>query len=136
MGTPPLSFQWRCNGTNVLDATNADLCLANVCLTQAGSYQCLVSNACGSLITPPSALAVLRSTPVFDPTPGGVQRTPDGIVLRLTGLSGHGEIILESSPDLRSWTPVATNPPALGAAHLLDPTATDASLRFYRALEK
>ena len=47
-GTPPLSYQWSFNGTNLLDATNSVLVITNVQLTDAGNYAVEVSNAFGS----------------------------------------------------------------------------------------
>jgi Immunoglobulin domain len=47
-GTPPLSWQWSFNGTNLLNATNSQLVITNVQLSDAGSYAVAVSNAFGS----------------------------------------------------------------------------------------
>ncbi len=44
-GTPPFSYQWRYNGTSLPNATNATLTLANVRVSQAGSYAVTVGNA-------------------------------------------------------------------------------------------
>ncbi len=50
IGLGPLSYQWRFNGTNLVDgghvsgATTASLTLANVQAAQAGRYSVLVSN--------------------------------------------------------------------------------------------
>jgi hypothetical protein len=56
--------------------------------------------------------------------------------LTVTNLSGHGPIIIYSSTDLRSWQPLLTNPPVLGAFQFLDPNATNFPVRFYRAVEE
>jgi len=42
-GTVPLSYQWRRSGSDIPDATSS--CYV---ATEAGSYDCVVSNACGS----------------------------------------------------------------------------------------
>jgi len=47
-GTPPLSYQWSLEGTNLAWATNYTLVLTNVLLNDAGSYAVEVSNAFGS----------------------------------------------------------------------------------------
>ena len=44
-GTPPLNFQWRFNGNNITNATNATLTLTNVQGNQAGNYAVAVANA-------------------------------------------------------------------------------------------
>jgi hypothetical protein len=56
-GTAPLSYRWRLNSTNIIGATNTTLALANVQLTNAGTYSVMVTNAYGSVI---SSNAVLK----------------------------------------------------------------------------
>lgn len=58
-GSSPLSFQWSLNGANLSGATSNPLVLANVSLTQAGSYQVLVSNQVGSATSAAAILTVL-----------------------------------------------------------------------------
>jgi hypothetical protein len=61
-GTFPLSYQWRYNGGALSDngvvtgATSPDLTLMSVEASQAGTYDVVVSNGCGSV---PSAAVVL-----------------------------------------------------------------------------
>ena len=74
--------------------------------------------------------------PLLDSTPPGLRLSPQGLWLRVTGLSGHGGIVLLASTNLQSWQPVFTNPPAVGSVELLDPGATNLPLRFYRVIEK
>jgi outer membrane protein assembly factor BamB len=48
-GTEPLSYQWYLNGTNNLaGATNTSLTLTNIQPADAGYYEVVVTNACGS----------------------------------------------------------------------------------------
>ncbi len=70
-GTSPLSYQWSVNSTNIADATNASLTLANVQLNQAGSYSVLVSNAFGSTNSIAAVLTV-NPLPSCDPPPSGL----------------------------------------------------------------
>ncbi|MBI3191316.1 MAG: hypothetical protein HYZ36_01540, partial [Pedosphaera parvula] len=58
-GTPPLVYQWRCNGTNLLDATSAVLSLSAVRPNQAGIYELVISNMAGSITSAPVVLDVL-----------------------------------------------------------------------------
>src|SRR6266545_1018865 len=68
IGSGTLTYQWRFNGTNLLDLGNvrgartASLILANVQLTQAGNYSVVVSNAQGVAA---SSSALLGVTPVL-----------------------------------------------------------------------
>jgi hypothetical protein len=48
IGTPPLSFQWLLNGTNLAFATNDVLSITNVQPTNAGIYTVMVTNTWGS----------------------------------------------------------------------------------------
>ncbi len=57
-GTAPLSYQWRRNGVNLVGATAATLSLANVTTNSAGTYQCVVTNAAGSVTSSGAVLIV------------------------------------------------------------------------------
>ena len=51
-GTPPFSYQWSFNGTNLLEATNSVLVITNAQLSDAGDYAVEVANAFGSEAAP------------------------------------------------------------------------------------
>ena len=51
-GSPPFSYQWVFNGTNLLAATGSSLTISGVQPSHAGSYSALVSNAVGTVATP------------------------------------------------------------------------------------
>jgi subtilisin-like proprotein convertase family protein len=62
-GTPPLAYQWMFNETNVLtDATNTSLVFDPVDIGKYGSYQIMVSNAAGSIVSTSAALVVVLPT--------------------------------------------------------------------------
>jgi uncharacterized delta-60 repeat protein len=58
-GTPPLSYQWNFNGTNILGATNTMLTLTDVQASQSGNYAVLVTNAYGSVLSSNATLVVV-----------------------------------------------------------------------------
>ena len=65
-GDAPLSYQWRNNGSNlrndgnVSGATSATLALSNITTNDAGSYDVVVANGCGSATSsPPATLTVI-----------------------------------------------------------------------------
>jgi photosystem II stability/assembly factor-like uncharacterized protein len=58
-GSPPLSYQWRLNATNIPAATGSALALANVQMTNAGSYDVVVTNLYGSINSLAAMLTVL-----------------------------------------------------------------------------
>ena len=136
VGTPPLGYQWLCNGTNLPGATNAWLTLTNVAVANQGSYSLVVSNQFGSVTSSNAALTVLRATPHFDSSPGSLQISANGLSMRLSGLSAHGLIIVYRSTNLVDWLPISTNPPVTGTLQILDPTVTNSLPRFYQAVEQ
>ena len=71
-GTPPLSYQWNFNGTNLSGATNTSLTLTNVQSSQAGNYAVLVTNVYGSILSSNAALTVI--------SPGSCTPPPAGLV--------------------------------------------------------
>jgi uncharacterized delta-60 repeat protein len=72
LGTTPLNYQWRRNGTNLTWATNASLTLTNLQRTDAGNYDAIVSNASGSVTSAVAALTVNLALPdAFNPAANG-----------------------------------------------------------------
>src|SRR5205823_7840522 len=57
-GTAPLSYQWRFNGVNLAGQIYNALSLAAVTPAQAGSYDVVVSNVAGTVISSPATLTV------------------------------------------------------------------------------
>ena len=57
-GLAPLKYQWRLNGTNVLNATNSAYNLTNAQPTNSGFYTLIVTNAAGSVTSAPVSLLV------------------------------------------------------------------------------
>ncbi len=53
-----LTYQWRKDGTNINGQTASTLTLSSVGTTDAGSYDVIVSNSCGSTISNPAIIAV------------------------------------------------------------------------------
>ncbi len=65
-GTPPLSYQWQFNGTNLPGAVSSNLTLTGVTFAQAGFYAAVVTNAAGSTLSDTVALSVwCASAPAF-----------------------------------------------------------------------
>src|SRR5882724_12765528 len=70
-GSPPLSYQWQLNGTNLSGATNPVLNLANIQPTNGGNYSVVVTNASGSA-TSSNALLTLNPATNCTPPPSGL----------------------------------------------------------------
>jgi hypothetical protein len=58
-GTPPSSYQWSFNGTNIMCATNSTLTINDVELSQAGNYAVLVTDSNGSILISNVVLTVV-----------------------------------------------------------------------------
>lgn len=73
-GTPPFTYQWRLNGTNLPDATASSLGFPNFQTTNAGTYSVVVSNDSGfvvssnALLLPSQVATVMGATTPFDLT--------------------------------------------------------------------
>jgi M6 family metalloprotease-like protein len=67
-GTPPLSFEWRFNGTNLPGATSATLTVPNAQVGNQGNYSVLVGNPYGS-VTSSNAVLTVNSPPVITQQP-------------------------------------------------------------------
>lgn len=82
-GTPPLTYQWRRNGSNIPGATNARFSIASVGLAGRGEYDCVVSNSAGG--TPSNAidLQVVTARPTIVEAPVAVI-VPTGGQLQLS----------------------------------------------------
>jgi sugar lactone lactonase YvrE len=66
VGAAPPGYQWQGPNNQILaGATNATLTLTDVQLADAGNYSVIVSNANGTITTPPVSLTVLTSPPLL-----------------------------------------------------------------------
>jgi hypothetical protein len=66
----------------------------------------------------------------------GVSLTNGACLLQLNGTNNTGQIIIYASTNLKSWTPIYTNPPTPSVINFLDTTATNFPIRFYRVTEQ
>ncbi|MFM1769049.1 MAG: hypothetical protein RJA22_1578 [Verrucomicrobiota bacterium] len=79
----PLSYQWRKGGLPLAGATAATVTLPATTTSDAGSYDCAVSNPQGTTLSSAATLAVVlpvTAAPVFTP-PGGAYSTLPAISL-------------------------------------------------------
>ncbi|MEJ0088278.1 MAG: LamG-like jellyroll fold domain-containing protein [Limisphaerales bacterium] len=90
-GTPPLSYQWRFNVTNIISgATNNALFLPTAQFTNAGIYSVSVGNGVDSILSSNAVLTVNPPPPCI-PAPSGLVGwwTAEGNALnQMTGSSG------------------------------------------------
>jgi hypothetical protein len=126
-GTPPISFQWRRNGTDLPGGTNATLSLASVQASDAGNYSVLVSNPAGQVTSAPAVLRVLVSPTITAIDLAGV--SAEISFSTEAGLSYTVEF--KNTPDAPAWTALG---PVVGTGGVV--VATDAAAtapsRIYR----
>ena len=135
-GAQPLSYQWLLNGTNVPGATNASLALANLQLSNAGSYQLFVSNFIGTAISLPAPVKVISNNTLFflSQTAGGVTNYQGSKV------TVGSVTVLGSGPLTYQWFFSTTNknyisvPGATNDTLVLDPALAWQSGNYYVAV--
>jgi hypothetical protein len=89
-GSPPLTFQWRHNGTNIPGATNQSLILVAVHPNRAGTYTVNVSNHLGFVASQPATLNVVGgAAPVFTAQPANLTLLAGGNATLLSSASGQ-----------------------------------------------
>jgi len=67
-GTAPLSYQWRYNTANILNATNASYTRTNLVVGDAGNYSVVVTNIAGTA-TSTDAVLTVNSAPAITTQP-------------------------------------------------------------------
>ena len=100
-GTPPLSYQWNFNDTNIVGATNTTLVLTNVQVGQAGNYAVLVFSAHGSILSSNAVLTVL--------TPPSITAQPGNQTVVVGGTANFSVTATGSSPLSYRWSFGGTN---------------------------
>ena len=127
-GTPPLSYQWLKDGTNIDGATASLLALTSVQQSAQGSYCVVVSNAFGSTASSPACLVVnlpSRFSSVSFQVDGGVK-------VRFSAPAGAC-CLVESSTNLVTWETIG---PAVeqadGSFAFEDVNAAKFPYRYYR----
>jgi hypothetical protein len=134
-GTETLYYQWALNGAPLPGATNSNLLLTNIQLSDAGTYSVLVANAADStasstaslIVTPPATSADIALA--VDPN---VPMIAGGFTLNLS-VPANSTYTIEASTDLQTWTSLTTNVTVSGIVVFTDTAAANYPSRFYRA---
>jgi hypothetical protein len=132
-GDQPLGYQWLINGTNVANAgrisgaqTN-NLLISNLLLSDAGSYQAVITNSYGSLT---SAVAVLTVTQPAVPRIASIALLSNcQIQLQVSG--DPGQYAVEASSNLADWVELSNFTTTGDNFQYLDST-TNQTERYYR----
>ena len=131
IGTPPLTYQWQRDGTNLPGALSAALSFTNVRTADSATYQLFVSNAFGSVTSAVARLTV-REPLLVQVLLGGPAVSNGAFRFQVTGPIRTNYVIWRSS-DLRTWMPVSTNWVLDGLLQFSDPIAAGAGPWLYRA---
>jgi len=129
-GSPPFSYQWQFNSTNLPAATNIGFTIPFVTMTNVGNYSVVVSNSAGGVTSSNAALTV-----IFPPTMG-LQLLAGYPLLNLNGMLSRNFVVQYNTNltttnwfYLRSISNLASSP-----FQFLDPAGSSPPARFYRAL--
>jgi len=110
-GSGPLSYQWRFNGNNIGDETNATLAFPLVQVEDDGDYDVFVSNAGGSIF---SALAhlIVRAPPT-------IVQAPTNVLARATSNVTFAVVATGPGPITYQWRFNGVNIPGATSPTLL-----------------
>ncbi|HLH55425.1 MAG TPA: choice-of-anchor tandem repeat GloVer-containing protein [Verrucomicrobiae bacterium] len=136
-GAFPMFFQWRKDGTNLLDgmsvsgSTNRVLRLSNLQLSDAGTYSLMVSNAAGTSTSIAVTLSVAAPPPRFQ----AVQNTSGNLLLTWTSVSGRSyQLQSAATPVAKAWINVGTPVVSSGSSVQVSVTLTPGTHQFYRVV--
>ncbi|MCG3125627.1 MAG: hypothetical protein CHACPFDD_00452 [Phycisphaerae bacterium] len=90
-GTPPFSFQWRKNGGDLAGETQSSLTIDPVGAGDAGNYDCVVTNACGSATSDAAALTV-NTAPTITQHPANQSACTAGSAVFTVVATGTGPL--------------------------------------------
>lgn len=83
-GVPDPTYQWKLNGVNISDATNAALTFASASVTNSGIYSVIVSNASGTMLSSNATVTVANTAPAFISVSD--QTINAGVILNITNI--------------------------------------------------
>ncbi len=127
-GTPPLTYQWSFNGTNLPAATNTTLTVTNVQPEKVGSYSVKVNGAAGSVSSGLAALTLgeLVSDAILI----------DGVFQFELNVPDGKTATVQMSTDMEEWTDLLPAPAKAGTTIVQDTQASAFLYRFYRVILK
>jgi subtilase family serine protease len=132
-GSGTLVYQWLFNSASLSGATNSSLAFTNVQSSNAGPYYVIVTNLYGAATSSVATLSV-SGLPVSFASPTAAQYSNGQFVLQISGLTGQGPVVIQSSTDFVNWLPIFTNPPGFGQFQFIDTNAGNAPFNYYRAV--
>jgi hypothetical protein len=127
LGTEPISYQWRFNGTNLPGGTSNLLSLVNAQITDSGDYSVLASNFVGATISTTATLVVTAVPPAIVTQPSGCS-FPAGLPLALN-VSASG-----TAPLSYQWQLNGANIPGATSNNFTNPALTGNDFGAYQLI--
>ncbi len=116
LGTPPLQYQWRKNGTTIAGATQASFVITNLQASHAGAYSVVVSNPGGTVTSSDAVLVVDVSLPSITTQPADVWTG--------TGQTATFSVVAAGSPPMQyQWKKNGVDIPGATLATYVTPVA-------------
>lgn len=137
-GNPPLTYQWRKNGTNAPNGNTASLNLNNVLRTDTGIYSVFVSNGFGSVQSSNAVLKILLAERFGQPTllPGNqiqlLFNDADGGALLTTNDLATFQVF--ASTNLTDWFSITNSLTLTNGSAIFQDVITNSAKRFYKVL--
>ena len=118
-GSVPLTYQWKLDGTNLPGATSPVLTLANIQISQAGSYSVTVSNSVANLTSTNAVVTLTYPTPPIkvvstNAIAGSLVTVP--VTLTANGNENSLEFSLNFTPATLSYAGITLGSGAAGAS--------------------
>jgi hypothetical protein len=129
-GTEPLEYQWRFKGANLAGANDSSYTRADAQTGDSGPYSVVITNLAGSVTSLDAMLTVTLPVPArFQ----AITLLPDGRArLVVTGETGVS-CAIDGSSNLAGWFELMSLMNTNGTLDVVDHSASNSSLRFYRA---
>jgi uncharacterized repeat protein (TIGR03803 family) len=119
VGTLPMTFQWRKNGTNLADNTRISgsngrsLLIHNVTAEDVSSYSLAVTNAFGFAISTDAFMQVTSSAPIILSQPTGLTLSPGATAIFKIAAIGNNPLVYQWNKD---GVPLTDTANIIGAA--------------------
>jgi GH25 family lysozyme M1 (1,4-beta-N-acetylmuramidase) len=129
-GLPAPDYQWKLNGTDIVDATNSSYVIAFVAATNTGNYSVVATNPAGSATSSDAELALLPPAPAQFQS---INVQPDGTVrISFTG-DAVWNYTIETSTNLTDWSALTNLTSTDGVFNFTTDATTSSPQQFYRA---
>ena len=140
VGNPPLSYQWKKNGTNAPNGTSPTLALTNVLRSDAVTYSVFISNGFTNVQSTNAVLRILVPERLAPPDllPGNniqlMFNDADGGALLTTNDLATFSVL--ASTNLVDWFSITNTLSVTNGSIIFQDTLTNAPQKFYRVLEQ